>query len=290
MIPNTNDDSGAPPRVALFLNLNTLADLPEDSGAPTGEGKDLLLALKQEGYEGVQVGDPAVAGPLGMKTAAFGRFDRPGELAPVAEENIRLGFDCLTLHVGNGFESDAEAIALFEEVVKVSSDLNYPIYLETHRATVTQDPWRTVQFTNAVPDIRFNGDFSHWYTGTELPYGNLDWKLDFMQPVFDRVRFMHGRIGNASNMQVDVQLDREGKSIPHFREIWTRSLMGFLREAGPGDYLAFAPEILPPLSLYARTFEVAPGVLREESNRWQQAQVYNALIQQCLEEARRRLA
>ena len=60
-------------------------------------------------------------------------------------------------------------------------------------------------------EIRFNGDFSHYYTGQEMVYGDIEAKWTFMQPIFDRVRFIHARIGSPGCMQVDigdgVQLD-----------------------------------------------------------------------------------
>ncbi len=288
MIPNTNDGSNTPPRLAPFMNMGTMMDLPPDSGAPTGEGAELLRGLREADYEGAQSANPEHCREAGIKAAAFVRADKPGELLPKAEKAKAEGNVCLTLHCGRGFESDAEAVAICEDIVAVSQQLSFPIYLETHRATITQDPWRTLQFIKEVPDIRINGDFSHWYTGLELPYGGIDWKLDLLEPVFDRVRFMHGRIGDASNMQVAVQADGTADHLVHFREMWTRAMAGFLRNAAGGDYLVFAPELLPPRSLYARVFETAPGQFREESNRWQQASVYTQIARECFAEAEKR--
>ena len=41
-------------------------------------------------------------------------------------------------------------------------------HIETHRATICQGMWRTVQFVKRFPELRFNGDFSHWYAGNGL--------------------------------------------------------------------------------------------------------------------------
>src|SRR6202021_447999 len=98
------------------------------------------------------------------------------------------------LHVGNGFEDDAQMDGLVCAVLAASEKIGIPMYIETHRATITQDVWRTIQLPKRIPEIRFNGDFSHFYTGQELPYGNLAAKFNAMQPIFDRVRFMHVRM------------------------------------------------------------------------------------------------
>jgi len=119
----------------------------------------------------------------------------------------------------------------------------FPIFVETHRATMTQDIYRTVKWVERNPEIRFNGDFSHYYTGHEMIYGDFEKKLDFLAPVLERVRFIHGRIGDSCCMQIEVT-DLEATHVKHFREFWIRSFVGFLKTARPGDYFCFAPELL----------------------------------------------
>jgi hypothetical protein len=112
-----------------------------------------------------------------------------------------------------------------------------------------------------------------------------------MQPIFDRTRFMHGRIGNPSSIQVDIA---DGRSpvpqvfgiqnfVDHYRQMWTRAMAGFLKSAKPGDYLIFAPEILAPNIYYARMFPGPDGALREESDRYAQALVYARIARECFD-------
>jgi len=58
-------------------------------------------------------------------------------------------------------ESDADMDAMVKDVVTASERHDFPMYVETHRATVTQDIRRTVDLVERIPDVRFNGDFSH---------------------------------------------------------------------------------------------------------------------------------
>ncbi len=55
--------------------------------------------------------------------------------------------------------------------------------------------------------MRFNGDFSHWYAGQEMVYGGFEKKFAFIQPVIERVRFLHGRISSPGCIQVAVEHD-----------------------------------------------------------------------------------
>lgn len=68
-------------------------------------------------------------------------------------------------------EDDDEAARLIDAVLNASVRYDVPLYVETHRATIFQDLWRAVQFVARFPELRFNGDFSHWYTGLEMVYG-----------------------------------------------------------------------------------------------------------------------
>jgi len=290
MIPNTNDGSTRAPRLRVDINGSNVFGLPGTSTPPRGSDRQVLEGVKAAGFEGIQTGSKwQIATEVGLRVIGSGRIDKPADAEQQLAEAARRGYDCYTVHVGYGLEDDDEAARLVEATLKASEKHKVPVYIETHRATVTQDIWRTVQLTKRFPEIRFNGDFSHYYTGLEMVYGDIEGKWSFMQPIFDRVRFIHGRIGNPGCMQVDIGLSGEGLSyVDHFREMWTRGFVGFLRSAGPGDYVIFAPELLGSSNFYARLFKNADGKLVEEGDRWQQALLYAKIAQKCFDEAVKR--
>jgi hypothetical protein len=297
MPKNLNDGSQNPPRLKVYLNLGTLLDLPPHSRWPRLEGVEAMVFLKQEGFEGVQDGDPGHCRKAGIGSAASARVDAAKDAQTVAQKFKDAGHEAVTLHVGTGFEDDAQMDRLVCAVLEASDKIGIPMYIETHRATITQDAWRTIQLAKRIPEIRFNGDFSHFYTGQELAYGDLPAKFDALQPIFERVRFMHGRIGNTACMQVDIadgfapvpQVFGLQDFLAHHREMWTRAMQCFLSSAKPGDYLVLAPEILASNIYYARKFTAPNGSLREESDRYAQALVYARIARECFKEACRRL-
>jgi sugar phosphate isomerase/epimerase len=263
------------------MNLQALDSMPR-----TPEGG--LAALREAGYDGVQFGQPLdrprkqEAMRLGLGVCGGGRVNTPGEVAPLAKEASDEGLECLTLHVGWGTEDDEEAARLIAAVLEASAKYSVPLYPETHRATIFQDPWRTKKFLAQFPRLEFNGDFSHWYTGTEMVYGGFDTKMDFIRPVLQRVGFIHGRIGNSCCMQVDVgDGDADGRPfVSHFRALWTESFAGFLRRRGAAAHICFTPELLGPEFFYARTFGG-----QEESDRWEQSLVLAYIARECFADA-----
>lgn len=289
-----NNNTKAPPSLKVYLNLDNLVDLPASSVWKGRTGNEAWAQLKANGFEGVQITDrnPLPEG-LNLPYCGLDRINEPSEADSVFKLHKERGDSCISLHLGWGFEDDDEVHRLVEAVLNASGEHALPCFIETHRATITQDIWRTVQLTRKFPEIRFNGDFSHYYCGQELVYGDFNDKLDFMEPIFSRIGFMHGRIASPGYMQAPIQdtinkpLHAVGEVdyLEHFKEMWTRSMAGFLGMAGPGDVLIFAPELLKSDIYYARVFPDASGTLVEESDRYSQALLYQKIARECFEKA-----
>lgn len=285
-VANLNNGGNNAPALRVDINHLNLSTLPPLPGYPQGDARALHEAAAEAGYGGIQDGDPELCRELGLGLTLTGRVDKPEDALDMAQRGKDLGAECMTLHVGHEYTEDQEMDVLAGAILEASAQSAFPLYIETHRATITQDPFRTVKLVERFPGIRFNGDFSHWYTGTEMTYGDIEEKWRRLTPVFDRVRFMHGRIGNPSHMQVDLG-DGTGKPfVEHFVAMWTRCFQGFLQTAEPGDYIVFAPELLHPDIYYARLVRDPSGHWVEESNRWEQAQVLRRLAQEAFAAAR----
>ncbi len=242
-----------------------------------------VATIKAAGYDGIQFVDPvgqaalAEARLLGLGVCGSGRINHPEEASALAQGAVDDGLECLTIHLGWGMEDDDEGSKLIEGVLNASLRHGIPMYVETHRATLLQDMQRTAKFIDRFPELRFNGDFSHWYTGSEMVYGGFEKKLKFIQPVIDRVRFVHGRIGNPGCMQVAISADDTSTYVSHFREMWTRSFAAYLADPAPQqEFIAFTAELLAARIFYARTFG---GV--EESDRWEQSLRLCGIAREC---------
>ncbi len=175
---------------------------------------------------------------------------------------------------------------MIEAVLEASLQVGIPMFAETHPATIFQDPWRSVQFAKRFPELRFNGDFSNWYTGCEFVYGGFESKMKFIAPILHKTRFLHGRIENPGCIQVDVgdgDVDRH-PYVAHYRSMWTEAFAGFLSDPDAHDVIWFAPELLAADIYFARTFA---GL--EESDRWEQSLVLCRIAKECFAQAMTRV-
>ena len=288
--PDTPDGS---PRLVRHINAGSLWSLPQSSAAPADPAEQ-LAALHAKGVDAIQHPFPQMLSDSPLQRAGMGRVDTPGDADRLARDHKQQGLIMTTLHVGTGLESDNEIDALVGAVIEASVRHDYPLFIETHRATVTQDIRRTLDLIDRFPDVRFNADLSHWYTGHEMTYGDINAKFDAMTPVFERVRYMHGRIGTPCCAQVALaSADDERDFVGHFREMWRRAMSGFARTAVPGEILPFAPELLPyaiefgdtqHALYYARRWG-SDGSEAEESDRWTQADLLWDIAERCADEA-----
>lgn len=290
-----NDGTSEPPKLKIFLNLDNLTDLPSDSLWPGLKGRERDDRLREDGFEGIQItSDESDSASAPLAFCGLDRINMPAEADAVAAKHADRGDLCITVHAGWGIEDDDDAFRIVNAILAASEKHRLPIFIETHRATITQDMWRTVQLVKRFPEIRFNGDFSHYYCGQEMVYGDWSQKLDFLEPVFTRVGFLHGRIASSGCMQVPIGSDLQARPaqahgvadyLDHFKQLWTRAMRGFLSIAQRGDVLIFAPELLAGAYYYARKFPDATGHLKEESDRYAQALLYRDLARACFAEA-----
>lgn len=293
-----SDGSQEAPRLKVYMNLDTLVDLRAGSEWPGFDGMLAYERLLSDGFEGVQITSADAPAEGSIPYCGLDRINTPAEADAVAARHAARGDQCITVHVGWGLEDDDQVAYLVEAVLTASDRRQLPIFIETHRATITQDLWRTVQITRRFPEVRFNADFSHYYCGQELVYGEWNTKMAFMEPIFERIGFMHGRIASPGWIQAPIdsnldarprQADGVANYLDHFKDLWRRAMFGFLRTAKRGDILIFAPEILPRTYYYARTFPDAQGNLAEESDRYSQARLYRELACSCFAQAQQLL-
>ncbi len=283
---HTNDGSGRAPRLLAGISFLTPADLPDWSQGPRGTTAEIYDAVRAAGYEAIQTLDPAAALAAGLIPTGLARvFDDADAMRAAAVKGRDAGCDCTTVQLGTGLESDDEMARLAEALLEISSSEKHPLYLETHRATLTQDIRRTLDLVARFPELRFNGDFGHWYIGHELTYGDMDMKFEKMRPIFQRTRFMHLRVSSNAFGQLTASDPAEARHLNYYRRMWTASFAGFLAAAQAGDYFAVHPELLPARAFYPKMVPGPDGALREESDRWTESVFLIEVARECFAEA-----
>lgn len=285
--PRGADGEGLPPsRLLAGLSFVTIADLPSWSSGPKGDTAQIYAAIGEAGYEGIQTLEPAIARGAGLIPFGIARvIDDLDQLRGVTRHWRDQGCACTTVQLGTGLEEDDDLWRLAEGMLQIAEQERHTLHLETHRATMTQDIRRTLGLIERFPELTFNGDFAHWYTGHELPYGDIEAKLVAMRPVFERVSFLHLRVSSGAFGQLTASDPAEAQHLAIFRRMWMESIGGFLLTARSGDYLPALCELLPARTFYPKMIVGPDGTPREESDRWTEAAFLTEQARACFDAA-----
>jgi hypothetical protein len=285
---NCRDGSARPPRLQLVLNLWGLGAYPS-ADEPWSEERKVAEA-KAAGFDAFDVwGSGAKEADLArwQALAAHHALGIGVEFGPNRVEDVeegiavarRLGSVYLDAHASSYFLSERDAEALLRGLVDRARAAGMPLVIQTHRGRVTQDLLRTVGYARAIPDARFDVDFSHYIVAGELT-GPLGPEA---QAAFDvlieRATMLDGRVSNGEQVQVDFANPAYRAHLERTAALWKRVMVRWLRGARAGDVFPFRVELGPPD--YAI---LGPGG-REISDRWALQKQLKALVERLWNEA-----
>ncbi|MFO1495843.1 MAG: hypothetical protein U1F26_14420 [Lysobacterales bacterium] len=233
------------------MALACLQALPPDSTGARDTLDAQLALLPAHGIQGVLAWSdwPAIR-RAGLAVHAMGRLDTPGGADALIAAHVDAGVVSSTLHLGSAFDDDDTLNRYADAVLSAASRHRHVVLVETHRATVTQDPWRTLRWLERFPDLRFSLDASHWVVGGELDYGGgYAARLPRLDPVLRRSPMVQGRVASGGAIQIAVE--DPGPWRAHAIALWTRAFalwtraFALRREAAPNAAITFCPELLP---------------------------------------------
>ena len=291
--PPIHEDTNNPPRLMLMQNGYGMSGLPREGKEWSFEEK--VRRIKDAGYEGFQLGTRLAEEPdklelldkFGLKFSMASVPKTVEEVRKSLEAVKKSGAKFLVVIAGHSYMSDKEINSLVTDSIRASAEIGVHLSWETHRAALTESPYRMLQLVEKVPQMRFCADLSHWALVQELEDFDKQasfWKLaepDMIRmwaPVLDRTTNIQCRISNGDCIQVDVG-DGNTKLARQWMDLWTEIMRRWLQQAQPGDVFPVAPELGPPV------YSIQDLQGRELSDRWEQALVMKKLTEQAWKKA-----
>jgi len=128
-------------------------------------------------------------------------------------------------------------------------EAGFPVYVETHRMSMTQDLLFTLDLMDAVPEMRMVADLSHCMVNQEWTFPPLTADEEAMvDRVLVRSEGFQGRIASAQQVQIQPGFPQHAVWVGIFKEWWRRGFVGWkARHADrPDDRLVFLTELGPP--------------------------------------------
>lgn len=282
-----NDGSQNLPRLRVQHSLWSLLKLPMN-GETEWTLDEKFQRVKDAGFEGVEcwLGDSdeaahkAALDKHGLRLVLGHHPFSLEDVRQTVARASRLGADFVFAQPLHPYVPLAEAVPFLRQARQISHDAGLTFFVETHRNNIPESLNQALALVEAMPEVRFTGDFSHFVVVGEFYGWKAEGALERMMPVLERTAHLHGRISNGEAVQVDVG-DGTGETAQFFVQIWAAAMRAWLRGAGAGDVFPFASELGPPR--YAITLPDG----REFSDRWQQSLVMKRLAEQAWEDAQK---
>ncbi|MUT64400.1 TIM barrel protein [Paenibacillus sp. NEAU-GSW1] len=167
---------------------------------------------------------------------------------------------------------------LLRDISGLSAEAGIPVFIETHRGTITQDLIRTAEMVRALEPAKLTIDFSHYVLAGEMLQISEDAEALFQQ-LLKRTGCIHARVSNGEQIQVDVGSEQgEHPMLVHYKRWWKDGMRHWLIGAALGQKLPFVCELGP--APYAITSDEAGGRKTEMSDRWTQSLVLQKLARE----------
>lgn len=169
------------------------------------------------------------------------------------------------------FLIDEPAEELICSIIDLSRSAGIPVFIETHRGTITQDLIRTVRMVEKLKELRMTIDFSHYILAGEMLTISDEAELYF-QKLLSRTSSIHARVSNGEQIQVDLDDEALQPMMENYKRWWSAGMGNWLNTADANDVFPFVCELGPPP--YAMTRKGLEGRASEVSDRWSQSLLF----------------
>lgn len=188
--------------------------------------------------------------------------------ASVLNEAKQFGVSYVNAQVQDAFVVGEEALQLLSGLIEEANEVQFPLFIETHRGRITQDLLRTVDYVEQIPDLRLTIDLSHYVLAGEMTKPD-DQAEHYFNQLLKRTSSIHGRISNGEQIQVDIGPKGEHPMLEKYIKWWTSGMSYWLEQANPGQIMPFVCELGPvPYAITRKNYTAPPQ--EEISDRWQQ--------------------
>jgi hypothetical protein len=253
-------------------------------GVPERPASESFAMIAEAGFDGVGI-DLGVT-PLAEAQALGPLFTRHG-LGCLITAFVKT-MDGLTPVLDLARLLDARHVNLIGQVMPLGVEATVPVarrwmemadaagvalQFETHRNSITNDMFATLQLLDAVPEMVISADLSHYMVGREFDYPPDARTEGHIARLLARSGSFQGRIASRQQIQVPFGFPHYAKWLDVFLAWWeagfrhwrrhgscgsTTGVLNFLCELGPHEYAMTGPD----------------G--RELSDRWEEALILKA--------------
>lgn len=167
-----------------------------------------------------------------------------------------------------------DAVLLVRRWIGEAEDRRMPLMFETHRDSLLNDLYFTLQLMQLVPEMRLCADLSHFVVDRELRVPVPERDRQFITSVLDRSDCFQGRIANREQVQVQINFPQHQQWVAIFKDWWKEGMRRWRQRNDADATMVFLCELGPP------PYAITDANQEELSDRWEESLQIREWVQQ----------
>lgn len=158
-----------------------------------------------------------------------------------------------------------DAVPVVERWMREAEQAGITTLFETHRDSLLNDLYFTLQLMDLIPGMRLCADLSHFVVDREMRAPISDRDQAYIDLVLGRSDCFQGRVANREQVQVQIGFPQHQPWVDIFRYWWKAGMRSWRKRNGDDASLIFLCELGPP------PYAITDAAQRELSDRWEEA-------------------
>ena len=146
-----------------------------------------------------------------------------------------------------------DCLPLLEGWMRLAEQVDFPVYIETHRDRMTTDLFFTLDLLDRIPGLPLLADLSHFLVGREFAYPVSEEDHALIRRILDASWAFHGRVASREQVQIEIAFPAHRMWVELFERWWSAGFESWRRRSAPDATLAFTCELGPkPYAIIGR--------------------------------------
>lgn len=158
-----------------------------------------------------------------------------------------------------------DAVSTVRRWIDEAGERQMPLLFETHRDSLLNDLYFTLQLMELVPEMRLCADLSHFVVDRELRTPVPARDQEYVNAILERSDCFQGRVASREQVQVQLSFPQHQVWVEIFKGWWKAGMRSWRRRNDEDATLVFLCELGPP------PYAITDARQQELSNRWDES-------------------
>jgi hypothetical protein len=189
----------------------------------------------------------------------------PGDMQPLYQLSDELNASIVNIIGGVMPIRPEDSVPVIRRWMAEAEEAGQTVLFETHRDSLLNDLYYTLQVMDLVPEMRLCADLSHFVVDREMREPISERDQGYISRVLERSDCFQGRIANREQVQIQIEFPQHQEWVAIFKGWWKEGMRRWRERNADDATLIFLCELGPP------PYAITDGSRHELSDRWDEA-------------------